>query len=402
MKRNYKILFVNPGASVTGAPILFINMVSWLKENSTIIPFILTSGSGPLEYKFRELAPLYKWDGCSEKSRYDNYYIFRLMKRIFKKIGIFSEIPYKVALFEILKNENFDLIYSNSVASCNIILELKQYLSCKVICHIRELEISIQQFCGIELFHLAIPKIDLFIADSESVRMNLVSNHNVDEEKVKKVYEYIIYADSEKIITGPGRKDENNLRKDLGIPDNAFVVASCGTTDWRKGADLVVFIAKEVAKKSIGQIHFIWIGGDNTGIEFQKLYYDIVRLNLKDNIHFLGIKSNPLEYFIISDVFMLCSREEPVGIVALEAASLGKPILCFDRAGGMREFVEENCGFILPYLDIDSMAEHIIKLENDRDLLHTLGENAARKVKQHDINIACKEIEEIIYSVIES
>lgn len=401
MKRNYKILFVNPGASISGAPILFINMVSWLKENSTIIPFILTSGSGPLEYKFHELATVYKWDGQFERSNYSNYYIFRLMRRILKKIGIFSEIPYKVALFDLLKHENFDLIYSNSVASCDILLELKQYLSCKVICHIRELEISIQQFCGNELFHLAIPKIDLFIADSKAVINNLVSNHDVDEEKVKMVYEYIIYADSEKIITGLGQKDGNILRNDLGIPDNAFVVASCGTTDWRKGADLVVHISMAIRRKSDVPIHFVWIGGDNKGLEYQKLYYDVVRLNLLDRIHFLGVKKNPLDYFAIADVFMLCSREEPVGIVALEAASLGKPILCFDKAGGMPEFVSDDCGFIIPYLNLDLMADNLILLQKDKALLNRLGENASKKVQQHDVNIACRDIEAIIYSVIE-
>jgi glycosyltransferase involved in cell wall biosynthesis len=192
------------------------------------------------------------------------------------------------------------------------------------------------------------------------------------------------------------------LRKNIGIPNNAFIVASCGTTDWRKGADLVVQIAKKVYSKTTLPIHFIWIGGDNNGLEFQKLYYDLVKLNLQNYIHFLGIKEKPMEYFLIADVFMLCSREEPVGIVALEAASLGKPILCFDQAGGMSEFVEDDCGFILPYLDIDAMADRIIQLQDDRSLLLKLGDNAARKVQRHDINIACKEIKSLINSVIES
>ena len=213
------------------------------------------------------------------------------------------------------------------------------------------------------------------------------------------VYTFIDIGKSEKINSGNHREI---MRNQLKIPQDAFVVCSSGTTDWRKGADLVVQIGKNVFSKTTAPIYFIWIGGDKEGLEFQKLYYDLTKLNLQNKIHFLGTKENPLEYFAMADVFMLCSREEPVGIVALEAASLGKPILCFDQAGGMPEFVEDDCGFILPYLDLDAMADHIIRLQKDRTLLHKLGENAARKVHRHDINIACKEIEKLIYSVIES
>jgi glycosyltransferase involved in cell wall biosynthesis len=402
MTKKYKVLFVNPGASITGAPLLFINLISWLNDNSPIIPSILTSGSGPLERKYYELAPVFKWDGQFESSELDRFYLFRLLKRIIRKLFPIKEKTFREKLLDTLEHQNFDLIYANSVASCEILPELKKHLLCKVVCHVRELEISIFQFCGNELFHSVLPLIDLFIADSESVRENLINRHGVKEEKVIKIYEYVILSDAANLINPQANSFNPELRKKTGIPNNAFIVASCGTTDWRKGADLVVHIAKKVYTKTNIPIHFIWIGGDNKGLEFQKLYYDLIKLNLQDKIHFLGIKENPMEYFAIADVFMLCSREEPVGVVALEAASLAKPILCFELAGGMPEFVEDDCGFILPYLDLDAMADHIVLLQNDRSLLQSLGENAARKVKRHDINIACREIELLINTVIES
>jgi glycosyltransferase involved in cell wall biosynthesis len=314
----------------------------------------------------------------------------------------YKEKTFREKLLKKLNEENFDLIYANSVASAEIIIELKKELSCKVICHIRELEISIIQFCGKDLFQTAIPLIDLFIADSEAVRINLVSRYSIPESKVKKVYEYIILKEAKKIINDPAGIKIKELKNEIGIPEDAFIVVSSGTTDWRKGADLVVHIANLVRSMTDIPIHFIWIGGDNNGLEYQKLYYDTVKLNLHDRIHFFGVKENPLAYFAAADVFMLCSREEPVGIVALEAASLGKPVLCFDQAGGMPEFVEDDCGFILPYLDLTAMANHIVMLQKDRTLLEKLGSNAALKVQRHDINLACKEIEKVINSEIES
>ncbi|MDH6063711.1 hypothetical protein, partial [Umezakia ovalisporum] len=52
--------------------------------------------------------------------------------------------------------------------------------------------------------------------------------------------------------------------------------------------------------------------------------------------------------------------------VCLEAASLGKPILCFDKAGGEPEFVEDDCGFIVPYLDLDAADMNLISLRSLR------------------------------------
>jgi glycosyltransferase involved in cell wall biosynthesis len=291
------------------------------------------------------------------------------------------------------------LIYINSVASLPLFEEIRKHIQTKTILHVHELQMSILQFCSEKTLKKNIPYCNHFIVISKAVELNLKKQFDIPDNLLSLVYTFIDNKKSESLDSVNHREIK---RKQLGIPQDAFVVISSGTTDWRKGADLVVHIAKRVHSKTNVPIHFLWIGGDNTGLEFQKLYYDLIRLNLEKSVHFLGIKEVPLEYFAAADVFMLCSREEPVGIVALEAASLKKPVLCFDQAGGMPEFVEDDCGFILPYLDLDAMADHIIMLLNNRHLLNTLGENAARKVQRHDINIALKEIESIINSEIES
>jgi glycosyltransferase involved in cell wall biosynthesis len=257
---------------------------------------------------------------------------------------------------------------------------------------------SILQFCGIDILKRSIQYCDHFIAISNAVKANLLAEFNIPEKLISLVYTFVDIKKSEKINL---EEQHTIIRDQLSIPNDAFIVASAGTTDWRKGADLVVQIARIVKAKTNIQVHFIWMGGDSTGLEIQKLNYDVTRLNLESRVHFLGVKDNLLDFLAASDIFMLCSREEPVGIVALEAASLGKPVLCFEQAGGMPEFVQDNCGFVLPYLDIEEMANHIIMLQENRSLIRTLGENAAKKVQTNDINIACKKIESVINSVIE-
>ena len=74
-------------------------------------------------------------------------------------------------------------------------------------------------------------------------------------------------------------------------------------------------------------------------------------------------------------------------MVNLEAATLAKPIVCFDGAGGAKEFVEDDCGFVVPYLNIEAMADRVDELLESPELRRVLGEKAAVKVRQrHDVH----------------
>jgi glycosyltransferase involved in cell wall biosynthesis len=397
MKRDLppKILFINAGATITGVPIYFINLIGWLKENTDFEISILTAFDGPLAGEYIKLAPTFRWDGANEPSKFEQVYLGRLFFRIINKIIRFKNISYQEQLISKLKSENFDLIYINSVASLFIFDEIRKFIHTKTILHVHELQMSIMQFCGSDLLKSNLPFCDHLIAISKAVALNLKKQFDVPEEYMSVVYTFIDIKKSEKTDT---KKYREIIRNQLGIPQEAFVVGSSGTTDWRKGADLIIQIALKVRERFKKTFYFIWIGGDSSGLEYQKLNYDIERAGLKGTILFLGIKNEPLEYFSAIDVFMLCSREEPVGIVALESASLKKPVLCFDQSGGCPEFVEDDCGYVVPYLNLDFMADRIIYLAENELVCNKLGRRASEKVKLHDISIACEDIARIIKS----
>ena len=98
----------------------------------------------------------------------------------------------------------------------------------------------------------------------------------------------------------------------------------------------------------------------------------------------------------------MISREDPYPLVCLEAASVGKPIICFADAGGMPEFVEEDCGFVVPYLDIDGFAARVIELSSSPDLLTRMSANAFRKVRErHDIERSAPKLAELLTRFVE-
>lgn len=112
---------------------------------------------------------------------------------------------------------------------------------------------------------------------------------------------------------------------------------------------------------------------------------------------FPGATEHPEHYYPLFDLFLLTSREDPFPLVCLEAAAHGLPILCFENAGGMPEFVAEDAGCVVPYMDLDKMTDTIYNLMNSKNLRQWLGSNAQQKVlKNHNISTNAPRILDII------
>ena len=77
---------------------------------------------------------------------------------------------------------------------------------------------------------------------------------------------------------------------------------------------------------------------------------------MTDAVHFVGELENPHPLLNACDLFCLPSREDPFPLVMLEAGALGKPMVCFDGAGGAKEFAARGAGIVVPYLDVPAMA----------------------------------------------
>lgn len=384
-----KILFISHDASRTGAPILLLNFLKWFKQNSQIPFKILLGRGGPLESEFADLAPTMRLDQPPRRS---------LSQKVLSRLGFQKPAN---PLEQWLAQDEIGLIYSNTITNHQALSALS-FLQCPVISHIHELESWIYR-SGKQNFDITKDKTTRFIAVSDAVRDNLVHNHHIRAEQIDKVYEFVQTT----IISPEEAKNYNfHTRQQLGIPQEAFVVGSCGTLDWRKGSDLFIQTARLVRHKfPDAPIHFLWIGGGNPNesLRFFELQHDIQKLKLAPYIHFPGSKSNPQEYFSAFDVFALFSREDPYPLVCLEAAALGKPILCFDGSGGEPEFVEEDCGFVVPYLDIETMAAKVFTLMSSPELCHKLGENAKQKVQaRHDVQLASSQILKIVERVLSS
>ncbi len=367
-----KILFISHDATRTGAPMVLLHLLKWFRRNSRIAYQILLKDGGPLEDEFCSLGHVHllNWDNtCLDQTKKENY-------------------------LKDLAKQDFDLIYSNTIANGQI-LKFLTSADCPIMSHIHELEYRIRYQTKPDIIAGVTAFTDHYIAASQAVKRNLVGNHGIPEAIIDVIHEFIPTK-----ISTPNPEARREIRKRLEIPPDALIVGACGTSDWRKGPDLFIQLAAMVRRRLGDSVHFCWLGAQLEESGFSALAYDVSKANLRSHVHFIGPQQNPQEYFALFDVFACVSREDPFPLVNLEAAAFGTPIVCFDNSGGAREFVGDDCGFVVDYLNLEDMGARLMDLLKTPDLRTRLGHQAQRKVRQnHDISVAAPQILQSINTV---
>ncbi len=107
----------------------------------------------------------------------------------------------------------------------------------------------------------------------------------------------------------------------------------------------------------------------------------IKELKIEDSFKFLGYIEDNISFLKEIDIFVLPSKEEGLGSVLLEAMALKLPIVATD-AGGISDLIKNNYnGFLVPKQDPKKLAEAILKLIENRELMETFSKNGFEFVK---------------------
>jgi glycosyltransferase involved in cell wall biosynthesis len=278
-----------------------------------------------------------------------------------------------------------DMIYGNSVAA-GWAYQLLHQLKSLIITHFHELEMSIKRYAA-DWMGDVLKHSSHFIAISRAVQENLEKNYGVDRSRITTVHSSINPDSSIRIAD---QSEKRELRKKFGLEENKFLVFGCGIgMVFRKGADLFIEVARILRGKGFDDFHFYWIGDfdKKESDERYGIWVDHLTAMKKDGLDryvtFLGLKDNPREYLRAGDIFLFPSREEPFGLVVLEAGECGLPTVCFADAGGTSEIVEKDVGFVVPYEDLEAMAGKVALLMKDDNLRLWLGIRAREKLLSH-------------------
>ena len=357
----WKILFVSHDANQAGAQAALFSTLEWFREHTSISLKVLCLEGGPLLPRFEALADTVTLDELRGASEINSK---EWMERL---LDFCDGKP--------------DLIYGNTVVAGKAYQWLDA-LEVPILTHVYELEMSIQryaaQWIGDVLRYSA-----HYITPSNAVKDNLVKNHAVDPSKITVVYGAV---SNEPLQLYESVNEKREARRKLGLDAEKLMVVGCGLgMPFRKGADLFIELGDLLRRQGRSDVHFYWIG-DFDNLESDPVYgtwadhqMRLTKNNLGDFVTFLGYKKNFRDYFQAADIFVLPSREDPLPLVALEAAKCGLPLVCFADAGGTPDLVGEDAGFVVPFEDTAILAEKIVRLIDDPSLRTAMGTRAREK-----------------------
>lgn len=365
------ILFVSHDAGRTGAPILLLTFLKWLRSKTDYQFEVLLGSGGDMESSFASVAPTTTVDIATGRSS------SRLLGTVPPALrgALRKERLRRIAR----RLDKADLVYSNTLQNGALLRAVCQPGQ-TVLSHVHELEwwLDYRTVPGDLVFTKQVT--NHYVACSGVTLNNLVSAQEVARERITLCHAFIAIDEIELAHAHDSRL---STRSRLGISPDALVVGGVGTMDWRKGPDLFVQLAATVTRRLPDRdVQFVWAGGEAAGPTRGGLLVDARRLGIADRVKFVGPLERPAELYAAMDIFALTSREDPFPLVMLEAAAAGLPLVCFAQGGGAPEFTQTDAGYVSEYMDVSEMAQAAVNLIEREDERIRMGRTAAQRVRE--------------------
>ena len=180
-----------------------------------------------------------------------------------------------------------------------------------------------------------INQVDQIVAVSEATRAFHVG-HGLTAERSITIHNGI---DRELFLDAA--KTAGSIREELAIPESSQLLLSCGQIGMRKGLDTLIESFVELnSSKSADQppLHLLIVGQRHSqkqeAIDYETgLHNRVSESGLESHVHFLGRRSDVAQIMQQSTLLIHAARQEPLGRVLLEAASLGLPVVATNVGG---------------------------------------------------------------------
>jgi len=156
-------------------------------------------------------------------------------------------------------------------------------------------------------------------------------------------------------LPGSDARTGVELREQLGLPDGLPVVVAAGRLSITKGFDVLIQALEQVQVRELACV----VAGSDGGVAdvLARLAAKArkgVTVKLPGRLH----RQELADLFALADVVVVPSREEPFGLVALEALASHKRLVA-SNTGGLREFLHPGVATLVPPGDAGALAAGI-------------------------------------------
>lgn len=210
--------------------------------------------------------------------------------------------------------------------------------------------------------------VDAVVCPSLSVRSLAEKYKIIKESKIKLIYHGIDIQNFDNALP----LDKRSLK----IPENYSVISAIQRLDFPKDVSTILRAFKKV-KDSFKDVILFIVG---SGPLLEKLQREAKEIGIAESTLFLGDRQDIPNILAVSDIVILSSSFEALGLSLIEAMAAKKPVIG-TNVEGIREIIKngEN-GFLVELRNEKKMAEAILSLLSDPKLSQKMGENGYKFV----------------------
>jgi D-inositol-3-phosphate glycosyltransferase len=231
----------------------------------------------------------------------------------------------------------------------------------------------------IEAEHAVMRCSDAITASCPAEAQQLQRLYDVDPARIQLVPPGVIHA-----FFSPG--DRLGAQRALGLKaDGRPVLLFVGRIQPLKGVDVAIAALAELRATNAELVIVGGPSGPDGSTEAAKAHLLAEELGVDDRIHWIEPQPHYrlASYYRAADVCVVPSRSESFGLVALEAAACGVPVVAA-AVGGLRTLVEQSrTGFLVEQRDPSAYAAYIDRVLGDPVAASAMGADAAAHARNY-------------------
>ena len=186
-----------------------------------------------------------------------------------------------------------------------------------------------------------------------------------------------------------------DIRRELKLPDNSFLLLSVGELHPRKNQEVVI---RALAILRDMEAKYIICGKGNLLDKYRKL---AEKYGVLDQIYFLGYRKDVLDIYGQVDLFVFPSRREGLGLAGLEAMHYGLPMVT-SNTRGPRDYMENGkTGYMCSPEDANAFAKAIKTLKQNEQLREKCGRYNKEGVKPFLLENVKQEVLNLVKEILE-
>lgn len=297
---------------------------------------------------------------------------------------LFEYAPYDTALasklVDVVKFENLDILHVHyaiphaavAYMAKKILLTEGRYVPVVTTLHGTDITLVGTNKAFAPVVAFSINKSDGVTAVSDSLRQQTLDTFDIHKE-IKVIHNFVDFNRFRRI-------DKDHFKKAIA-PNGEHILVHTSNFRKVKRVEDVVQVFKRVQEQMPSKLLLI---GD--GPERHKMEALCRKLQLCDEVRFLGKQDAIEELLSLADLFLMPSASESFGLAALEAMACEVPVIS-SNVGGLPELnIHGKTGCLANVGDVEAMAKYALHILKDPEILAQFRAQALAQAQRFDIN----------------